>query len=634
MKKVHQHLMEAESVSTQVNDQTSENHQIHIPNSSNPHCNQPLIQTNSSENVSSLQRDGQQRFPRIQSEQSVIHLSFENNPQSSSPSTLSSRGRPSSQGGSRIERSTYASAPNSPRSRHNSQNTSSSFLSNPLQILTDSLQPTFPRFHDFLIQQILVQENPNNNPPNSPIHTIPNSPHTHTRNSRNQPNPLSHTHNPNLNPSQTPSYFRSPSSPLSISSPSSPRRNEDDIERALHSTLTYLNRARYEEIDDESELEQSDNESRGEGENERNRVETGIDTINSSHIDSRSHSNEGESNTNTNRDSQNHETPGDGDVNRRGTDGQEDVDGRFDDDYEHDEVRYQSRIDVQTVTRWVESTIPFFVLMMVVFIYQHLFGIVSLFYYTTVIYQANQYIRHQVSLKERRGFLGMIFCGGVLSFHVWYPYYASRCPPYQTLLLFPISIPSIDFQNTLTYILINDVMVRMSVMVAKCIFVAAFGLVPIHHKRKTQVYSLLELFSQIYRSLLPIPMWITYFSSESYGTVFSILIIGFYLLAKSNVTLTHFHKFISAFSSFLLHEVQFGRYATQEEIYGSGDQCPICHERMEGALVLSCGHIFCEDCISEWFEREKTCPLCRSVIRTAGTPSYNDGTTTLVPQVF
>ena len=36
-------------------------------------------------------------------------------------------------------------------------------------------------------------------------------------------------------------------------------------------------------------------------------------------------------------------------------------------------------------------------------------------------------------------------------------------------------------------------------------------------------------------------------------------------------------------------------------------------------------HIFCETCIQLWFDRERTCPLCRSVI--ASDPKWRDGST-------
>ena len=54
-------------------------------------------------------------------------------------------------------------------------------------------------------------------------------------------------------------------------------------------------------------------------------------------------------------------------------------------------------------------------------------------------------------------------------------------------------------------------------------------------------------------------------------------------------------------------------------------------------VKLSCGHIFCSDCIGEWFERgERTCAMCRAVVGPSGRGfrSASDGSTSLLPIVF
>jgi len=38
--------------------------------------------------------------------------------------------------------------------------------------------------------------------------------------------------------------------------------------------------------------------------------------------------------------------------------------------------------------------------------------------------------------------------------------------------------------------------------------------------------------------------------------------------------------------------------------------CPICMDYLIGARSFSCGHVFCHQCISHWFLREKVCPVC------------------------
>ncbi|CAL5343170.1 unnamed protein product [Camellia sinensis] len=38
------------------------------------------------------------------------------------------------------------------------------------------------------------------------------------------------------------------------------------------------------------------------------------------------------------------------------------------------------------------------------------------------------------------------------------------------------------------------------------------------------------------------------------------------------------------------------------QVSAAGDLCAICQEKMHAPILLRCKHIFCEDCVSEWFE--------------------------------
>ncbi len=55
---------------------------------------------------------------------------------------------------------------------------------------------------------------------------------------------------------------------------------------------------------------------------------------------------------------------------------------------------------------------------------------------------------------------------------------------------------------------------------------------------------------------------------------------------------------------------------------------------VSNGIRLDCGHIFCEECISEWLERDRTCPMCRANVKPPGLHSYGDGATSLLPSVF
>ena len=43
-------------------------------------------------------------------------------------------------------------------------------------------------------------------------------------------------------------------------------------------------------------------------------------------------------------------------------------------------------------------------------------------------------------------------------------------------------------------------------------------------------------------------------------------------------------------------------------------------------------HIFCEDCVATWFNRERTCPMCRANI--VDSPQWRDGSTSASFQIY
>eukprot|EP00798_Chlamydomonas_sp_ICE-L_P007162 gene7162-273_t len=52
--------------------------------------------------------------------------------------------------------------------------------------------------------------------------------------------------------------------------------------------------------------------------------------------------------------------------------------------------------------------------------------------------------------------------------------------------------------------------------------------------------------------------------------------------------------------------------------------CSICQGVLQCTQMLQCGHMFCLPCISKWLDRctDKTCPSCRSEVKTAFARCY------------
>lgn len=52
----------------------------------------------------------------------------------------------------------------------------------------------------------------------------------------------------------------------------------------------------------------------------------------------------------------------------------------------------------------------------------------------------------------------------------------------------------------------------------------------------------------------------------------------------------------------------------------------------DGIRLNVCAHVFCEECIAEWLERDNTCPMCRAKVEDFVASS--DGASSMLPTLF
>jgi hypothetical protein len=63
------------------------------------------------------------------------------------------------------------------------------------------------------------------------------------------------------------------------------------------------------------------------------------------------------------------------------------------------------------------------------------------------------------------------------------------------------------------------------------------------------------------------------------------------------------------------HETIIHRIVTQERIVK--EPCPICYGRRFHTMErTNCGHLFCPSCSETYFAKNKSCPMCRSMVCT------------------
>uniref|UniRef100_A0ACD5TPE9 Uncharacterized protein n=2 Tax=Avena sativa TaxID=4498 RepID=A0ACD5TPE9_AVESA len=297
--------------------------------------------------------------------------------------------------------------------------------------------------------------------------------------------------------------------------------------------------------------------------------------------------------------------------------------------------RAYQRYDVHHVARWIEQILPFSLLLLVVFIRQHLQGFFVTIWIAAVMFKSNDILKKQTALKGERKVAMLVGITLIFMIHVFgiYWWYRNDDLLRPLFMLPPKDIP--PFWHAIFIIMVNDTMVRQAAMTVKCILLMYYkNSRGRNYRRQGQMLTLVEYLLLLYRALLPTPVWYRFFLNKEYGSLFSSLTTGLYLTFKLTSVVEKVQSFLSAVKALSRKDVHYGSYATSEQAIAAGDMCAICQEKMHVPVLLRCKHIFCEDCVSEWFERERTCPLCRALVKPADIRSFGDGSTSLFFQLF
>lgn len=297
--------------------------------------------------------------------------------------------------------------------------------------------------------------------------------------------------------------------------------------------------------------------------------------------------------------------------------------------------RTYQRYDIHHVARWIEQILPFSLLLLVVFIRQHLQGFFVTIWVAAIMFKSNDILKKQTALKGERKVSVLMGITILFTLHVFgiYWWYRKEDLSKPLIMIPPEQIP--PFWHAIFIIMVNDIMVRQAAMAVKCLLLIYYkNSRGRNYRRQGQMLTLVEYLLLLYRALLPTPVWYRFFLNKEYGSLFSSLTTGLYLTFKLTSVVEKVQSFLAALKALSRKEVHYGSYATAEQVLSVGDMCAICQEKMHTPVLLRCKHIFCEDCVSEWFERERTCPLCRALVKPADIRSFGDGSTSVFFQLF
>lgn len=311
--------------------------------------------------------------------------------------------------------------------------------------------------------------------------------------------------------------------------------------------------------------------------------------------------------------------------------------GPDDSGLDSEEQSSSSLSELRCLLQWLHKSLPYLLILSVKLLTQHIIGIsLGIGLLTTFMY-ANKSIVNQVFLRERHSKLQcawlLVFLMGSSAL-LYYTFY-SQSLHYSLILLSP-TLDVVNFWEVLWIVGITDFILKFLFMSLKCLLLL-LPLSIMSFKSKGYWYMLLEEICQYYRRIAPIPVWFRYFIGlrevdGMLGWSLGILLALLYLILKLLSFFGHLKNLKRVLKIFYT-QPNYGVAASKRQCSDVDDICSICQAEFQKPILLICQHIFCEDCIALWFNREKTCPLCRTII-SDHIHKWKDGATSVHLQAY
>lgn len=292
------------------------------------------------------------------------------------------------------------------------------------------------------------------------------------------------------------------------------------------------------------------------------------------------------------------------------------------------------------VLQKVLTYIPFLILILFKEIYKHTSDILVILALVVTFVHADRTVQREVSKQGKRelkplGIISLNIVACILLVH----FLCGDNELYHSLLVFTPNSAPLSLANLLWIVTTTDHILKIITVLLKGLLASfPLGFFPISHRGK--YFAFIERSSHLYRALAAVPPWIHYLltsqSSENsglyyYDTLIGVCLCGIYLTCKAYRAIRLVTEWKLSVSK-LFQSTRYGSLPSNEQLQDAGPMCPICHDGYRKPTFLSCKHIFCEDCLAMWLDRERTCPMCRATV--AEDPKWKDGSTSYLVQLF
>ncbi|XP_028323366.1 E3 ubiquitin-protein ligase RNFT1 [Gouania willdenowi] len=294
--------------------------------------------------------------------------------------------------------------------------------------------------------------------------------------------------------------------------------------------------------------------------------------------------------------------------------------------------------ELRCVFRWLQKSLPFLIILCSKLVVQHTLGLaVGVGLFTTFLY-VNKSIQTQVFLQDRHSKLQCVWLLVFListSLLLYYTFLTEAL--YRCLIFLSPGIELLGFWETLWAVGITNFIIKFLFMGIKCLILLLLPSSLVNYRSQGRWLMLTEELGQVHQATAPLPLWFGYLVSqqESEGTpgfTVGVLLALLYLILKLLGLYTQGTSLLKAVRLLLTGEAV-GMPATRSQCSEAGDVCPICQGDYREPRALICQHIFCDECIALWFNREKSCPLCRTVI-TEKVYKWRDGASSPHLQIY
>lgn len=267
-------------------------------------------------------------------------------------------------------------------------------------------------------------------------------------------------------------------------------------------------------------------------------------------------------------------------------------------------------IEAQQSLEILQKYLPFLLILIAKGLYDHCEGIFNLIILFVTFMHANSVVKREATKQARRSlsklFVALLY---ILACFAFIAYVFEDEKLYLNLIFIPPYKQPVTVWALLWTAGLTDFILKLITIIFK-ILLTMLPVRIIPFQRRGKVYLFIEAVSQLYRSLATIQPWLYYLLESYQGAekIVGVFLSAAYMVSKGTDLMCRLRLFKTSVLK-LLQNVTLGSLPNKDQIQTAGNHCPICHDEYDSPVLLQCRHIFCESCVSTWFDREQTCPL-------------------------